>query len=401
MGATDMVGAAVFPRLEKPLVNVTGLQKSYGRQPAVRGVDLQIDAGEIYGLIGPDGAGKSSLMKAVAGVLTFDSGRIEVFDVNVDSEWNAEKIKDQIGFMPQGLGLNLYPELSVEENVNFFARMRQVSEAELRRRKPRLLEMTRLDRFRDRPMKKLSGGMKQKLGLVSTLIHQPRLIVLDEPTTGIDPVSRRDFWAVLGELLEEEGITALISTAYLEEAARFHRASLMHQGKVIAEGEPDSILNLVSGNNVVVVAEPQIEAMSKLQSSFTNVEAFGSTIEVFVEDRSAESAAAQIRSLLDGLAISDIRVKGAELEDVYLALVRRQQKEKARETKTIDLVRSVECATPGFAEGNAIEAVKLVRDFGDFRAVDHASFNIKHGEIFGLLGANGAGKRQTLSYANR
>ncbi len=396
MGSATMVGTSDAPPKARPLVKVTGFQKSYGRQAAVRGVDLHIKPGEIYGLIGPDGAGKSSLMKAIAGVLTFDAGSIEVFDVNVDSEWTAEKIKDRIGFMPQGLGLNLYPELSVEENVDFFARMRLVSKAELRRRKTRLLEMTRLDRFRDRPMKKLSGGMKQKLGLVSTLIHQPKLIVLDEPTTGIDPVSRKDFWAVLAELLEEEGITALISTAYLEEATRFHRVSLMHDGNVIAKGDPDSILELAPGINVIVTVDRQLEAIARLQTAFRNVEAFGSTVEVFVADHSAESAAAEVRRLLDGLAISNIRIKGAELEDVYLALVRRQQKKKLRKMSTIDLMKSVECAVPIVAEGNAIEAVQLVRDFGKFRAVDHVSFDIKRGEIFGLLGANGAGKTTVI-----
>ena len=381
---------------EAPLVNVIGFEKRYRRQTAVNGVDLQINPGAIYGLLGPDGAGKSSLMKAVAGVLTFDAGRVEVFDVNVDSERSAEKIKDRIGFMPQGLGLNLYPDLSVEENVDFFARVRLVSRAELRKRKTRLLEMTRLDRFRDRPMKKLSGGMKQKLGLVSTLIHQPKLIVLDEPTTGIDPVSRQDFWAVLAELLEEEDITALISTAYLEEATRFHRVSLMHDGKVIAEGDPDSILELAPGNNVIVSVEPQLEAIARLQSGFTNVEAFGSDVEVFVENSSADSAVSDVRRSLSGMTISDIRVKGAELEDVYLALVRRQQKKTARVTSTIELVRSVECADPVSSEGDAIEAMELVRDFGDFRAVDHTSFKVQSGEIFGLLGANGAGKTTVI-----
>src|SRR6476661_7888906 len=165
--------------------------------------------GEIYGLIGPDGAGKSSLMKAIAGVLSYDGGSAEVFGTVVDSELAAEHVKRRLGFLPQGLGLNLYPELSVEENVDFFARLRLVPERDLTERKARLLAMTRLDRFRDRPMKHLSGGMKQKLGLICTLIHEPELAILDEPTTGVDPVSRRDFWAILTELVQERGMTAL------------------------------------------------------------------------------------------------------------------------------------------------------------------------------------------------
>ena len=137
-----------------------------------------------------------------------------------------------MGFMPQGLGLNLYPDLSVEENIDFFARLRMVKKKDLPHRKDRLLKMTRLDPFRKRPMKNLSGGMKQKLGLVCTLIHEPALVILDEPTTGVDPVSRRDFWAIMAEILREQGVTALVSTAYMDEATRFHHASLLLEGSI-------------------------------------------------------------------------------------------------------------------------------------------------------------------------
>ncbi|MEI7996444.1 MAG: ATP-binding cassette domain-containing protein, partial [Methylococcaceae bacterium] len=205
---------------EKKVINITGFCKNYKKKLSVDNVELSVQRGEIYGLIGPDGAGKSSLMKAIAGVLSFEKGSLEVLGVHVDSEASAEKIKGRLGFMPQGLGLNLYGDLSIEENIDFFAQLRQVSREQLAERKEKLLTMTRLDSFRDRPMKNLSGGMKQKLGLVCTLIHQPELVILDEPTTGVDPVSRRDFWAILAELLREQGITALVSTAYMDEAAR-------------------------------------------------------------------------------------------------------------------------------------------------------------------------------------
>ncbi|MGH7295862.1 MAG: ABC transporter ATP-binding protein, partial [Polyangiaceae bacterium] len=219
-------------------VRVAGLSKRYGRRVAVRDVGFRLGRGEVFGLIGPDGAGKSSVMKAVAGVLSFDAGTVEVLGVRIDSERSAERVKARIGFMPQGLGLNLYPNLSVEENVDFFARMRDVTWADLAVRKRALLGMTRLDRFRDRPMKHLSGGMKQKLGLVCTLIHEPDVVVLDEPTTGVDPVSRRDFWRVLAELLQERNVSALVSTAYLDEASRFHRVSLRYEGRERAGGDP-------------------------------------------------------------------------------------------------------------------------------------------------------------------
>jgi ABC-2 type transport system ATP-binding protein len=207
------------------IVKVSSFVKRYKKHVAVDGVGLEVRKGEIYGLIGPDGSGKSSLMKAIAGVLTYDAGLVEVFETLIDSERAAEKVKQRLGFLPQGLGLNLYPDLSVEENIDFFARLRLVPEQQLVERKSRLLAMTRLDKFRDRAMKNLSGGMKQKLGLICTFIHEPELAILDEPTTGIDPVSRRDFWAILAELLQEKGMTALVSTAYMDEAARFHHLS--------------------------------------------------------------------------------------------------------------------------------------------------------------------------------
>jgi ABC-2 type transport system ATP-binding protein len=228
--------------MDAPVVQVRDFVKRYRKQTAVDGASLTIERGEIYGLIGPDGAGKSSLMKAIAGVLSFEGGTLHVLGEKIACEAAAERIKGRIGFMPQGLGLNLYPELSVQENIDFFAELRDVTPSELARRKGNLLAMTRLDKFRDRPMKQLSGGMKQKLGLVCTLIHEPELIILDEPTTGVDPVSRRDFWKILTQLLRERGITALVSTAYMDEAARFRRLSLMFDGRVLIEGAPAAIL---------------------------------------------------------------------------------------------------------------------------------------------------------------
>ncbi len=249
---------------DSTIVRVTGLQKRYKKQVAVNGVDLTITKGEIYGLIGPDGSGKSSVMKAIAGVLTYDGGEVEVFGTLVDSERAAERVKERIGFLPQGLGLNLYPDLSVEENIDFFARLRLVPEQELAERKTRLLAMTRLDKFRDRAMKHLSGGMKQKLGLICTLIHEPELAILDEPTTGVDPVSRRDFWAILAELIHAKGMTALVSTAYMDEAARFHHLSFLSHGVILAAGTPAHVQSLVPGAILTFEATPQLEAVTRL-----------------------------------------------------------------------------------------------------------------------------------------
>jgi ABC-2 type transport system ATP-binding protein len=376
----------------RAVVRVEDFRKRYGRQEAVTGVTFAVAPGQLYGLIGPDGAGKSSVMKAVAGVLTFDGGRVELFGTALDSERTAERVKDRLGFMPQGLGLNLYPDLSVEENIEFFARLRLVPPDALAERKERLLGMTRLAPFRARTMKQLSGGMKQKLGLVCTLIHEPALLILDEPTTGVDPVSRRDFWAILAELLGGGQISALVSTAYMDEAARFHRLALMHGGRLIAEGEPDEVRALVKGRLVTLRAEPQMPALERLRARRLRADAHGTSIRVIVPDVDPQGAIQYVRDVLDGLTIGDPATDEPELEDVFVTLL--------GETRTGEppgaLPRdpSVRHGDDGGAIG--IDAVELTRDFADFRAVDRVSFTVRPGEIFGLLGANGAGKTTVI-----
>jgi len=389
MGQATLVDPAL------PLIRVAGFRKSYGKTQAVRGVDLEINRGEIYGLIGPDGAGKSSLMKALAGVLTFDAGEVTVFGIRIDSEKSAERIKGRLGLMPQGLGGNLYPELSVAENIDFFARLRLVPEADLARRKGRLLEMTRLERFRDRPMKQLSGGMKQKLGLVCSLIHEPELVILDEPTTGVDPVSRRDFWGILSELLRERGMTALVSTAYLDEADRFHRISLLQDGAVLAQGSPDQIRALVPGTLVSFRAEPQLEALALMQARYPQVLARGPEIQVFVEKAEPAAALQAVSDALKGVVVQGIDTAAPELEDVFIALVRRRGDAGGAQVETSPAARAAAVKLP-VKGALAIEAQGLIRDFGPFRAVDQVSFQVPQGEIFGLLGANGAGKTTVI-----
>ncbi|TWU35723.1 putative ABC transporter ATP-binding protein YbhF [Novipirellula aureliae] len=389
----------------EPIVRVSAFRKTYGRTVAVDGIDLEINRGEIFGLIGPDGAGKSSLMKAVAGVLTYDSGRLDVFGTRVDSEQSAETIKDRIGLMPQGLGLNLYADLSVEENVDFFGQIRLVPNDVLQQRKKRLLEMTRLEKFRDRAMKNLSGGMKQKLGLVCCLIHHPQMVVLDEPTTGVDPVSRRDFWSILAQLLREEQITALVSTAYMDEATRFHHAALLFEGKVLARGEPDEIAALVPGRIVQAKAEPQAEAFARLKESFPQSEAVGPWLRVFVDDADDEQATTAVSSRIEKFKPQEMHVAQPDLEDVFIALLRRRgltdeepKQDVVEVAKTFGVPTGDSKRLAGIATEKplAIEAHDLVRTFGDFKAVDRVNFRVQQGEIFGLLGANGAGKTTVI-----
>jgi ABC-2 type transport system ATP-binding protein len=380
VGATAVVAEAV---------RVAGLEKSYRGRPAVRGIDLAVHAGEIYGLIGPDGAGKSTLLKAIAGVLRFDAGTVDVLGTRIDSDRAAERVKPRIGFLPQGLGLSLYPELSIEENVDFFARLRLVPKPELLERKERLLAMTRLAAFRDRPMKHLSGGMKQKLGLVCTLIHEPELVILDEPTTGVDPVSRRDFWAILSRLLRERHATAIVSTAYMDEASRFHRLSLVYGGREVASGDPERIRERRPGSLVVIDTARQAEAVARLRPRFAQVDPQGATVRLFAEGLLPAEAGAAVAAALEGLPATVADAGEADLEDVFVSLLREG-------APAPPAAPAPPPAPPARETRLAIEAIDLTRDFGGFRAVDHVSFSVPPGEIFGLLGANGAGKTTVI-----
>jgi ABC-2 type transport system ATP-binding protein len=255
-------------------------------------------------------------------------------------------------------------------------------------------------------MKQLSGGMKQKLGLVCTLIHEPDLIILDEPTTGVDPVSRRDFWAILGSLLRERGITALVSTAYMDEATRFQRLSVMFAGGVLAEGEPEAIVRLVPGTVVVMQSDEQAEALARLKEDYPQVDAYGAWLRVFVENPDAGLAQAEIEKALDGIASHDLQTTEPELEDVFIALLRKKNLvephsasdgKEAKEKPPVKIKKANQGQeTPPDSQGIAIEAKGLVRVFEDFRAVDDVSFRVPQGEIFGLLGANGAGKTTVI-----
>ena len=378
-------------------ISLRGLVKRYGATVAVDQVDLNVRSGQMHGLIGPDGAGKSSLMKIVAGVLTHDAGTVEVFGQTIDSERSAERVKQRIGLMPQGLGQNLYAELSIEENIDFFARLRGVDGEVLAARKQQLLEMTRLERFRARPMKQLSGGMKQKLGLVCTLIHEPQLIILDEPTTGVDPVSRRDFWAILDELVNARGLTALVSTAYMDEASRFATATMMLEGRILAEGTPAELLGALPASVVSVKCTEQVEAQRRLSANFRDTILRGSWLRTVVDDAPADQAGAgaaeaRVRKVLDGIDIEAVDVAAPDLEDLFIARAAPNEgaTPRAQDESTASAARTY---PPDY---NAIEARGLIRQFGDFRAVDEVSFVVKPGEIFGLLGANGAGKTTVI-----
>jgi ABC-2 type transport system ATP-binding protein len=380
------------------VLRAQGFCKRYRSTVAVDALDLEIRRGEVFGLIGPDGAGKSSLMKAAAGVLSFDAGTLEVFGVSLDSERACEQVKGRLGLMPQGLGQNLYADLSIEENIDFFGQLRLVPKVELEQRKNELLAATRLDAFRDRPMKQLSGGMKQKLGLVCTLIHAPDLIILDEPTTGVDPVSRRDFWAILARLLQSRGITALVSTAYMDEASRFDRIGLMFGGKLLAADTPEAIGRLAPGSlvNAPLDSASAMATLGRLRQTFAQADVLGTTLHVFVDDADAEQAVQQVSDAAPELPRQDLRGKAPTLEDTFIALLRKRGLVQLQRTSEGSVLGNSGTAAATHNSAAAIEARSLTRIFGDFHAAEAVSFSVPQGEIFGLLGANGAGKSTVI-----
>lgn len=227
---------------EFPVIHVENLCKYYGRRKkveAVCGISFNVNRGEIFGLIGPDGAGKTSIIQILAGVLSASGGKATVAGIDVVKD--PEAVKGIVGYMPQGLGLNLYDSLSVAENIAFFRDLRQIPTDIYEQNRKELLHMTRLEPFLGRQARHLSGGMRQKLALICTLIHLPDILLLDEPTTGVDPISRQDFWRIIHHIVQERQVTVLLTTSYMDEAERCHHVALMHEGRIIEQGTPDSL----------------------------------------------------------------------------------------------------------------------------------------------------------------
>src|SRR6185437_575754 len=224
---------------DSAVVSLDGVAQIYGAVAALDGVTLSLPPGLMVGLIGPDGVGKSTLLSLVAGARQIQSGRVHVLGGDLANAVHRGAVCRRIAYMPQGLGKNLYPDLSVRENIQFFGRLFGQAAGERRRRIVELLASTGLTRFADRPAKKLSGGMRQKLGLCCSLIHDPDLLILDEPTIGVDPLSRRQFWELIGRIrARRPGMSVIVATAYMEEAERFDWLAAMNDGRVLATGSP-------------------------------------------------------------------------------------------------------------------------------------------------------------------
>ncbi|WP_457568933.1 ATP-binding cassette domain-containing protein [Desulfurobacterium sp.] len=354
------------------VVDVKNLRKTYnkGKIVAVDGISFSVKKQDIYIFVGPDGAGKSSTLKTIAGVLEYDDGEVRLFGIDIKDDRVVEKLKDKIAFMPQGLGLNLYHTLSVEENIDFFADLHDIPEEVRERRKELLLKTTGLLPFRKREAGKLSGGMMQKLGICCSLIHTPEIIILDEPTTGVDPVSRRELWKLIYNFVKDEGITAVISTSYLDEAERSTVLSIMKNGKIIVTANPEE---LFEEELTVYEAEGEdVEKAYEIAWRFYKIPRLKGNVLRFVAEREPVE--------LKGLRLKLKKVEPG-VEDVFLL-------KTGLKRVVLKPFFSINFPVPE----DAIVVKDVVKRFGDFTAVNHISFTVKKGEIFGLLGPNGAGK---------
>jgi len=297
-------------------IHFQNVVKKYGSVEALRGISFSVERGEMFGLIGPDGAGKTTAIRALCGLLHVDGGSIAV--LGQDPIRQHRDVTGVVGYLSQRF--SLYGDLSIDENIAFFAEIHGVRDYQGRR--DRLLEMTQLTRFRHRLADQLSGGMKQKLALACTLVHEPKVIVLDEPTTGVDPVSRREFWKLLSQFLAQ-GITILMSTPYLDEAERCSRIALLHEGRVLALDQPNRLRAGLSGTLFEVVVDSPREALDRMtgRSDVMSAQVFGDRLHVWIDRADPESATAvlQTATTAAGLVPSSVRPIVPSLEDVFIA----------------------------------------------------------------------------------
>lgn len=296
-------------------IEFANVSKRYGAVEALRGVTFAIAPGEMFGLIGPDGAGKTTAIRSICGLLHVDGGAIRVLGKDPVKDHRA--ITGMVGYLSQRF--SLYGDLSIDENIAFFAEIHGVSD--YRAHRDRLLDMTQLTPFRSRLADQLSGGMKQKLALACTLVHEPRVILLDEPTTGVDPVSRREFWKLLSQFLAQ-GITIVMSTPYLDEAERCSRIVLLHEGQVLALDEPGALRSSLPGTLLEVLVESPVATLRTLKAQgLTRAQVFGDRLHVWSELGSADAAAAELTAAVSraGIRPAGIRSITPSLEDVFIA----------------------------------------------------------------------------------
>jgi len=370
-----------------PAIEACNLIKRYGSLEAVRGINLEVLPREIFGLIGPDGAGKTSTFQILAGVMEATSGSATIFGRP------AREMRSQTGYLTQTF--SLYPDLTVTENIRYSGDLRRIPHDEIADRGSRYLRMFDMDRFSHRLAGKLSGGMRQKLSLICALVPQPRILLLDEPTTGVDPVSRREFWDVLAHLAAD-GLTILVATPYLDEAERCHRIAFMHQGRFLQIGTPTQ-LRAALGVKRIELRTPDLRKTETILSSLTeshvdllDMQRFGDRLDLLSEHPEQVQQEISIGLQNAGVTVDEMRIDEPTLENVFVAKLRALGEGAA----TADFPAKHDHSS---LRGQiAIGANKLVMQFGDFTAVHNVSLQIRNGEVYGLLGANGAGKTTTI-----
>ncbi|WP_151767283.1 ATP-binding cassette domain-containing protein [Acinetobacter oleivorans] len=356
---------------------------------AIVDLNMQINKGELTALVGPDGSGKTTLLRLIAGLYKATSGSLNVLGIDVSK--NPQAVQDRISYMPQRFGL--YEDLSVQENLDLYADLHGVSKDVRGQRFKRLLEITDLTQFTQRLAGQLSGGMKQKLGLACTLVQSPELLLLDEPSVGVDPLSRRDLWIIIEQLVQEENLSVIISTAYMDEAEKCARVYIMHEGKILKQGSPEQLKEIVSGQTWNIKPSEQIKARTLQAELLDNdveiIDAVPKGAQVNFISRQKELSA---DILPEGLKAN---ARPPELEDAFMLLLQQTQKQ-SKQISISDQAFQLEQNNNLKSEQPIIVVKDLVRTFGDFTAVANTSFTVLRGEIFGLLGPNGAGKTTTF-----
>ncbi|VAW96092.1 ABC-type efflux pump, duplicated ATPase component YbhF [hydrothermal vent metagenome] len=352
---------------------------------ALDDVSFDIIPGQVTGLIGPDGAGKTTLMRLACGLLRPESGTISALGLDAVAE--SQIVQSAVGYMPQRFGL--YEDLSVQENLDLYAELQGLPQEKRAIRYTELMHMTGLAPFTARLAGQLSGGMKQKLGLACALLRAPRLLLLDEPTVGVDPVSRRELWAIVYQQVKEQGMSVLLSTAYLDEAERCNEVLLLHQGKLLGQGAPAEFSAKVQGRIFQVsaagISHRQLQTRLDQAPGVLDALVEGETVRLVMESVTQPTE----ENLLPGLDDVHIQPVAPRFEDAFVARL------KVRHSGTADL-GGMNLHIDSRDGEEVIRVHKLLRRFGDFIAVNNVSFNVKRGEIFGLLGANGAGKTTTF-----
>jgi ABC-2 type transport system ATP-binding protein len=385
---------------DTPVLLARDVRKTFRRDTgevvrALDGVSLEAGRGALTALVGPDGAGKTTLIRLAAGLMTADAGELKVLGVDVAAD--PQHVQERVGYMPQKFGL--YEDLSVRENLDLYADMHGVAAAERSGRYPRLMEMTALGPFTGRLAGRLSGGMKQKLGLACTLVRSPELLLLDEPTVGVDPLSRRELWDIILQLVHDQGLTVLLSTSYLDEAERCGHVVVLHRGRVLTQGRPADVSRLAAGRTFLAEPPPGRTArglQARLLDDPGVVDAVPEAGRVrFVRTEAAAGNGQPPESgPLAGVAVVAVQPR---FEDGFMVLLRRTEPSAVSEPRP---QRGGASGAPAAPEPQGREVVVEVRDlvrrFGTFTAVDHVSFDVHRGEMFGLLGPNGAGKTTTF-----